>query len=100
MPKLRGRRLEEYGRIMARERRGLLVSKERQAWILETYPPADVGRPGDMATNALQPTSVGRDVGQLERHEEDGLVFWRPKNAHQNAHQNGYEKGSVRDERD
>jgi hypothetical protein len=38
-PKLRGRALEVYGQVMARERRQLIVSEERRRWILENYPP-------------------------------------------------------------
>ena len=38
-PKLRGKKLEAYGQIMARERQGLFVSDERLKWILLRYPP-------------------------------------------------------------
>lgn len=80
-PKLRGKRLEEYGRVMARERASLLVSAERQRWILATYPPDETGRPDIMCQENAQPSSVGRDIeGGLERIEEaDGAVYWRPK---------------------
>ena len=30
----------------------LIVSDERAAWILETYPPSDQGRPGIIATDS------------------------------------------------
>ena len=38
-PKLRGRKLEAYGQIMARERQSLFVDEARRAWILMRYPP-------------------------------------------------------------
>ena len=38
-PRLRGRKLEEYRKIMQRERAGLFVGPERLAWILKRYPP-------------------------------------------------------------
>jgi hypothetical protein len=37
-PKLRGRKLELYGQIMARERQGLYMSPERRDWVLKNYP--------------------------------------------------------------
>jgi hypothetical protein len=44
-PRLRGRKLEEYGRIMFLERQKLIVSDERRAWILARYPPDEIGSP-------------------------------------------------------
>jgi hypothetical protein len=38
-PRLRGRKLDEYGRIMLRERQQLIVSEDRRLWILRHYPP-------------------------------------------------------------
>jgi hypothetical protein len=38
-PKLKGRKLEVYGQIMAQERKALFVTEERLKWILENYPP-------------------------------------------------------------
>jgi hypothetical protein len=37
-PKLKGRKLEVYGQIMAQERKALFVTEERLKWILEHYP--------------------------------------------------------------
>jgi hypothetical protein len=42
---MRGRKLELYGLIMARERQKLFVSAERREWILEHYPPRLNGEP-------------------------------------------------------
>jgi len=78
-PKLRGKKLRDYGIVMAKERAKLVVSPERAKWILEHYPPSETGRPDLFADTVMRPTSVGRDVGPLERFEEDGFVYWRPK---------------------
>jgi hypothetical protein len=78
-PKLRGKKLRDYGEVMARERAALVVPPERLEWILKTYPPSETGRPDLFADNVMRPTSVGRDVGPLEKFEEDGFIFWRPK---------------------
>lgn len=75
-PRLRGKALEEYRKCMQRERQALLVSPERLAWILKTYPPEETGRPGIWVHTRSE--RCGRNVGKLERHEHDGTVYWKP----------------------
>jgi hypothetical protein len=46
MNPLQGTKLFEWGLLSRASLAALVVSEERRAWILETYPPEETGRPG------------------------------------------------------
>jgi hypothetical protein len=63
---LSGTKLLEWGLLSRASLTSLIVSEERRAWILETYPPEETGRPGIIVVHArgdeLRKTDAGREL--------------------------------------
>lgn len=54
--------VEEWHRLSVEALRALIVTDERRDWILATYPPSEVGRPGMFARDQRTASKIKRRV--------------------------------------
>ena len=72
---LAGTKLIEWKALIEASLAALIVTPERAAWILATYPPSDMGRPDILAPHVRERTARVRKTKRAEfaGEEEDGL---------------------------
>ena len=74
MNPLQGAKLFEWGLLSRASLAALVVSEERQAWILETYPPEETGRPGILVAQERKRIREVKKQEQMDADEELNAV--------------------------